>query len=313
MRTIISVTPMACWFSVIALVGCRTAKTSPAVIVPDEPPVELEPVAHMTFEPIRESSGLVRSRQWPDVFWTHNDSGDESRIFAIRRDGSVIHPEGRSLGDYKGIEIRGAVNIDWEDIAADDEGNLIIAACGNNANTRRDLALYIVPEPWPEHTTVTRVTRTIPFYFPDQPPIPGSPRNFDCEAVFWARGRIYLLTKHRSDRKTKLYRLDEARAETRVPLTLLGEFDIGGMVTAADASPDGRRLAVLTYDAVWLFELAGRGDDYFGGAIRRLPIKAKQCEALCFDGETLRIGNEQRELFVIPIDRLRVVRAAGGK
>ena len=86
------------------------------------------------------------------------------------------------------------------------------------------------------------------------------------------------------------------------PLTKMASFDIGGMVTAADASPNGEKLAILTYNAVWLFE--NENDDYFKGKISWLPIYAKQCEAICFDADTLVITNEQMEIFRLPIDSL---------
>lgn len=39
---------------------------------------------------ISESSGLVASRTHDGVFWTHNDSGDAPRIFAIDRSGALL-------------------------------------------------------------------------------------------------------------------------------------------------------------------------------------------------------------------------------
>ena len=83
------------------------------------------------------------------------------------------------------MRIPDAVNIDWEDIAVDDAGNIIIGACGNNANTRRDLALYMIREPHPLATTMTRVWKRIDFHFPEQTDFPPEKANFDCEAVFW--------------------------------------------------------------------------------------------------------------------------------
>jgi hypothetical protein len=60
---------------------------------------------------------------------------------------------------------------------------------------------------------------------------------------------------------------------------------------------------VLTYNSIWLFE--SETGDYFHGKISWLPIKAKQCEAVCFDDdETLIITNEQKELFEVTLDML---------
>jgi len=299
-----------CVISFVILIGnltaCHRSEKLISVSLPDKAPVTLTPYGNLSFSPINESSGLVKSRLWSNVFWTHNDSGDEPRIFPVKRDGSILKPEWAE--EYAGIKIGDAVNIDWEDIGTDNDGNLIIGAFGNNANTRRDLAIYLVKEPFPSQTIATRVSLKIPFYYPDQESIPPKNRNFDAEAVFWAKGKIYVLTKHRSDNFTKLYRLDSMDPFEPNPLTLIAIFDIKGQVTGADASPDGNRLAVLTYSAVWLFEVSGSSDEYFNGKITWLPIEAKQCEGICFDGNKLMISNEQRDLFELPIDSLIVIR-----
>src|SRR5689334_10296886 len=39
---------------------------------------------------IKESSGLAASKCQPDVFWTHNDSGDEAFIFAVDKKGKKL-------------------------------------------------------------------------------------------------------------------------------------------------------------------------------------------------------------------------------
>ena len=54
-----------------------------------EPPMVLERVGTLAYEPIKEASGLVRSRRYPDVFWVHNDSGNPPALFAVRRDGTL--------------------------------------------------------------------------------------------------------------------------------------------------------------------------------------------------------------------------------
>ena len=48
--------------------------------------------------------------------------------------------------------------------------------------------------------------------------------------------------------------------------------------------------------------------NYFTGKISWLPIVAKQCEGICFDGETILISNEQRDLFELSTDQLIVVK-----
>ncbi len=288
------------------LTNCRRSEKVISVSLPDKAPVTLVPYGNLSFSPIDESSGLVKSRLWHNVFWTHNDAGDEPRIFPVKRDGRIIKPEWAE--EYAGVKVPDAVNIDWEDIATDNDGNLIIGAFGNNSNTRRDLGVYLIKEPFPSQAIATRISLKIPFYYPDQESIPPKNKNFDAEAVFWAKGKIYIFTKHRGDDFTKLYRLDSMNPFKPNPLPSIGVFDIKGQVTGADASPDGNRLAVLTYNAVWLFEVSGPSDEYFNGKILWLPIEAKQCEGICFDGNKLIISNEQRDLFELPIDNLIVVK-----
>jgi hypothetical protein len=288
--------------TVFLVAGCLCLAAD--VALPQRDAVTLTPVSMFDFDQINESSALVKSRLWDDVYWTLNDSGDWARIFPVNHQGQVIRPEWNS--DYQGVRIPNAVNVDWEEMATDNQGNLIIGACGNNGNARRDLALYILPDPLPQLTETTRASRMIRFYYPQQTSFPADPNNFDCEAVFCAFDNIYLLTKHRADTRTCLYRFDSLDPGKSNPVTLLDSFDAGGMVTAADATPDGTRLAVLTYNSVWLFE--SETDDYFNGAIYWLPISAKQCEAICFDGDILRITNEQMELFELPISELEKVK-----
>jgi len=237
---------------------------------------------------IDESSGLVKSRRWPNLFWTHNDSGDGPRIFAIRGDGSAVNVSGTGSG----IQVDGAENVDWEDIAIDDNGCLIIGDIGNNVSSRSRLVLYRVKEPDPFNHQETARAEKVSIYFPDRPS-----RAFNSEALFWARGRIYLLTKTRRGRNTGLYRVDRADPTETVPLIRIGCFDFRAPVTASDTSPDGRFLAVLTYKAVWLFERPAGTENYLAGKKSIFPIRAWQCEAVCFDGATLLIGNEGGSLF----------------
>jgi len=279
-----------------------TTFSSAQIITPEIPKIaaaDIAPYAKYNFDQIDESSGLVKSRIWKNVYWTHNDSGDGPRIFPVTRDGKIIKP--RWAKDwYRGIEITDAVHVDWEDIAADNDGNLYIAACGNNDNIRRDLGVYVIKDCYPQETVLTSVFKKINFYYPEQVEFPPKNNNFDAEALFWANGKLYLLTKHRADNNTCLYRFDSTEPFVDNPLTKISEFVIGGRVSGADCSPDGKKLAVLTYNSVWFFELTGDSDNYFNGKTSYLPIALNQCEAICFDGDALIIANEDGNLYEIP-------------
>ncbi len=273
--------------------------------LPKIPVVRLKPYAKMASPHIVEASDLIKSRLWSNVYWTHNDSGDKARIFPLRRDGTIIKPDWAQ--NYQGIIIPDAVNVDWEAITTDDQGNLIIGDCGNNSNTRRDLALYIIREPYPSETVITRVIKRIFFFYPDQKEIPPGKKNFDAEALFWLKGKIYILTKHQSDTYTKLYCIDNIDSTTEAELILLEKFNTHSPVTGADISIDGSKLVILTTNSIWLFERDPSTTKFFSGKISWLPIDAKKIEAICLDGDKMLICNEEGELFELSLSELKII------
>ena len=274
-----------------------------SVKLPEIETVKLTPYATFDFADILESSAIIKSRVWDDVYWTLNDSGNKNRIFPFNRNGKLHRAEWYKE-NQGGVYVAGALNIDWEEMAVDNDDNIYICDSGNNGNARKDLCIYQLKDPLPISTGSVNYFQKIHFYYPEQKEFPAKPNNYDCEAVFWANEKLYLLTKHRADSNTHLYRFDSFDPLINNPVTLLATFDIGGMVTAADVTLDGKKLTVLTYNNVWVFEV-NEGNDYFNGKIKWLPISAQQCEAICFDDEnTLIITNEQMELFELKLDQL---------
>lgn len=271
--------------------------------------VTLTPYAKVSFKPIDELSGMVASRSHKDTYWVHNDSGDAPRFFAIRHDGSIILPKGKTEDTFKGIQVAEARNQDWEDIAYDGR-HIYLCDTGNNNNARQDLTVYVLNEPDPTKADIATPVDTWKIRYPDQIAFPPAERwTFDCEATYWRDGKLYFLTKHRTgnvgipESTTSLYVLDNPNSRVENTLRKLAtDIALDGWVTAADISPDGKRLAVLTHSpssSVWLFD-----------ATKPVPVKhllgryrfkgARQCESIAWDGnEKLIIGNEQRDLFEV--------------
>lgn len=255
-----------------------------------------------------ELSGIVKSRSNKNVFWVHNDSGDQPRVFAIDSTGNFYQSD--RYRNYEGILIGGATNVDWEDITMDNKGNLVVADVGNNGNDRKDLVLYVVPEPSPNASNTTWLKKLF-FKYPDQKTFADrADFNYDCEAVFFADNRFHFLSKNRSDSYTKLYRMDTEKTDDVNTLTLVDRFNIGGRVTAADATEDGTKLVVITYEAIWLFERKAKDASYFNGNIWWLPVDAPQIESVCFkDEKTLWLLDEEKSaLYEVPLNHLKKVR-----
>ena len=232
--------------------------------------------------PATENSGIVRSRKHDNLFWMLNDSGNEPRIYAVRRDGTSYRSDRN--GELPGTLISGAVNRDWEDIAVMPDGTLIVADVGNNGNARRDVVLYFVAEPEAMAGNAT-VQKKVIVRYPEQHtfPAPQSDSNYDCESVFTLGDSVYLLTKCRRDKVTSIYRLDDLSPDEPHDLKLLDRIKLGGQAVGADALPDGSKIVVTTYNMLWLFDVEDR-DHPLAHPVARLPFKADQVEAVCFDG-----------------------------
>lgn len=255
-----------------------------------------------------ELSGIVKSRSDKNVFWIHNDSGDQPRIFALDSTGHFYQSD--RYKNSEGIVIAGATDVDWEDITVDNKGNVVVGDIGNNGNDRKDLVLYVVPEPSPVASNTTFLKKLF-FNYPDQKAFPDKKDfNYDSEALFFADGHFHLLSKNRGDTFTKLYRLDHEKTDEINTLTYLDKFNIGGKVTAADASPDGNRIVVITYTAIWIFERANASSGYFNGHIWWLPVKAPQIESVCFkDEKTLWLLDEvTAALYEVPVSKLMKIK-----
>lgn len=275
---------MDCWaIGVwIGLTGCAYAGESVAI-------GQLDPA-------VDESSGLEASVRWPGVYWTLNDSGDQPRLFAVTGEGRLL----------RSVPVEGATNVDWEDLTQDEAGHLWIADTGNNGNRRQDLTLYRVPEPDPGGSGAVRVDRVIHVRYPEQRLFPDpAARNFDAESLFWADGTLWLLTKHRSDLQTTLYRVPAL--EGSVALERVSTFDLGGdpdnhggSATSADLDASGRWLALLTYHALFVFERPADGRQWLGQVVHRVDFDqrvTRQCEGVVWDAGEVVFTNEAGQVF----------------
>jgi hypothetical protein len=218
------------------------------------------------------------------------------------------------LGEFA---VEGAESVDWEDIAIDDSGNLFLGDFGNNLNTRTDLRVYRVPEPDPRSKRRSiESDLVLPYRYADQ-----NRRfdllefDYDAEALFHLDGALWIATKHRSDRETQLYRLPLAEASSEPALRPVARLaldespvfglDILGNVTGADLHPDGRRLALLTYDALFILTVERDSDANAPPRfeiMRRIELDTRhtrQVEAIAWDEDELLLGNEGGFLFRI--------------
>lgn len=130
-----------------------------------------------------EASGLVASAVHDNRFYSHNDSGDSARFFAIDDTGA----------DFGVYTASGVTAVDWEDIAVGPcpSGSCVyLADTGDNAEQRTSYVIYRTPEPSALGAGTHAVTmEALPFTYPD-----GS-HNAETLLVHPVTGVITIVTK----------------------------------------------------------------------------------------------------------------------
>lgn len=238
---------------------------------------------------LKENSGMVVRKD--STVWFVNDGGNQDKIYQISTKGKII----------KELKVKNAKNKDWEDMARDNDGNVYIADTGNNANKRKDLVIYKIPDPDKEKGDKIEAER-IEFNFPEQKKFPPKKKNlhFDTEAIFYAKDSLYLITKNRShpfSGKAMIYRIPAKKGKYKA--SYLGEFipctDFSTCkITAADISPDGKTIALLGYGKLWLFTNFDLSN-FFKGELKTIDLGIRtQLESVSFlNNKTLLLSDEE--------------------
>ena len=258
-------------------IGLYTATAAPPA-TNNTPP--WQPIGKYIHPDIRESSGIVASRQFEGVYWTLNDSGNPATLYATKLNSELIQE----------IAVKGSRNFDWEALGIDDKNQLWIGEIGNNSRLRFDLKVVVVAEPNPFSETEAEVIASYPYRYPNE--------NVDAEGLFIVEGIPYIVSKERE--RAVLYRFPTLQTGTKQVLDRVGEFAAAKLVTGAGVSEDGTRLAVCTYDALWVYHgIAGDLAKMIQGTPWYLPHNFYG-EAVCFDGYNLVLTNEARDIYAMP-------------
>ncbi len=181
---------------------------------------------------LKEVSGMVCTKQG-DI-WLLNDSHNPSDLFHYDAVANKVL-ETRHLP---------VPNRDWEDLTADDRGNLYIGDVGNNYNRRKDLRIY-------RYNPATQALDSILLRYPDQQDFAPADKkhwNFNCEAIVFFRDSLHLFSKNsfQGNFYSKHYVVPAKPgsyvAELRDSIYLKNR-----VVTGASLSRDGKTLALTSY------------------------------------------------------------------
>lgn len=263
-------------------------------VTPAAPGKEVAPgvrlIGRMGNPRLTESSGVVASRQFPGVLWTHNDGGGgrKQTLYAITR-------EGRTLAEVLVVD---TLFSDWEDIAIDDQKHLYVGDLGNNECKRREVAVHQVQEPNPNSgTTFVQVKQSWKLRFPGEP--------FDCESLFVWNGHGYVVSKVFKDARAQIYRFPLTTPGAPAILELVATTKIESPVTGADISPDGQLLGLVAKAGAYIYRINGEVARAGKGKPYQTKFRHEHIEGCTFVPEGLLATAESREIFLFTEEPFR--------
>lgn len=261
---------------------------------------------------INESSGIVASRRNPDLFWTHNDSGDGPNLYAFDR-------KGKNRGRWR---VTDAQAFDWEDIAAGPgpqagASYLYIGDIGDNYSRRDYVTVYRVIEPdinaqekqsSAKSVHATEAAEAFRLKYPD------GKHDAETLMVHPTTGDLYIITKTFNS-ESGIYKLKAPFTSSSVnTLERIGQLGtpslIGGLITGGDISPDGRRVVLCdyfnAYELVLPDNAAGDFDQIWKQPLATIKLgPRKQGEGVCYrlDGRAILATSEKLPTPLIEVQR----------
>jgi hypothetical protein len=249
-------------------------------------PLRVTTTGHVQPAEATELSGIALSVAQPGVLWTHNDSGDRPRVFALRADGTLL----------ASIDVPGAEAVDWEDLSLA-AGRLYLADIGDNQAARASVDVYRVPEPrvlgGAPAPTVTASAARLRLRYPD------GAHDAETLLVEPRTGELAIVTKALSgDSGVYVARRPRAGATTTLRHVTDLALGLGGLATGGDVSADGRVVAVRTYGGVVAW--AKRPGATLAATLRRRPCDARVSLLDEGQGEALGLSRGGRAFVTVP-------------
>ncbi|WP_215224480.1 hypothetical protein [Echinicola shivajiensis] len=238
---------------------------------------------------IDEASGLVFSRKYDNVLYTHNDSGGLPVVYQLDSTGNRVRE----------IELNGMENRDWEDIAIgpgkeNEKSYIYLGEIGDNKGVYPSIKLLRFEEPQPGDDKVQVAPQVTELTYPDEPK--------DAETLMvdpW-NGDVYIVSKR--DSSNILYRLkaeetDKDQAELEKVLELPITMSVGG-----DISPDGKEIIIKNYWVIYHWER--KEGESLVDALSRKPVQLPYSPEP--QGEALTFGKDGGSYFTLSEKRFGI-------
>jgi len=224
-----------------------------------------------------------------NLIWVFEDAGNDNHLYALDKNGKVV----------KDLTILNGENEDWEDLTADDSGNIYIGDFGNNSRKRHNYSIFKITNPEKADDKVT--AERIDFK------LPKGTKDRDFEAFFVKDGNFYIFSKE--NKKGILIKVPNQEGSHIAEV--LTTFELDGKhnkITSADISDDGKTVVLLNHDKLWVLNNF-EGDQFFKGDVEALSFEHNsQKEGVCFkNSKTVyltdeRNGGDGGNLYLFDID-----------
>jgi hypothetical protein len=261
-------------------------------------------LGEINYEFLKEISGMASSRINDDIFWIHNDSGNENKIFAIDRTGKL-----KAIYVLDDIEL-----IDTEDIAVgvgpdEDVPYIYLADIGDN-NAARDVK-YIYRFREPEiplsSTVITDTIKNIDLMTFDYP---DGKRDAETIMIDPIDKNIIIVSKR--EKNVNVYSAPiPAEGDSQLTFEKIAVLPFGSSiinnsgVTAGDISAEGNEILIKTYLKIYYYSRTA--DESLEKVFQKTPLEVAyepepQGEAICFGskGEGFYTTSEASPLNITP-------------
>lgn len=238
---------------------------------------------------LNEASGIAASKLNPGVLWSHNDSGDKSRIFAVSINGQILGK----------LSLTGIKANDWEDICigpgpSDSQDYIYIGEIGDNDEKITVKSIIRLKEPKIElidgkYEVETSDFDVIYFKYPDKP--------LDSEALMIDPITKDLFVVSKRTDFAEVYNIPNPQISSdtltavKVATLNIGEAKTNNMfsrVCASDISKDGSEILIKNYDSIYYYPR--HSGQSIAEALSKDFMAVKytmepQGEGICFDSD----------------------------
>jgi hypothetical protein len=215
---------------------------------------------------LKEISGVTAVGE---NLWVITDK-PKARVFKLDAMGKLLQT----------VSVTNVEAIDIEAVSSDKDF-VYIGDVGDNTGDRLERKIIKIPfSKIPAGAEVEVTADTINFTFPNETTTEDKKQNnFDCESLLSFKDSLYVFTKDREDKETRVYVIPKTTGN--YVARYISTFNTDGLVTDAAVNKSNNELALIgyhkghTYPFIYLFS-GFKGNDFFSGEHQKIELANKK-------------------------------------